>query len=385
MRRREYADMAAAAIDRLALYASRVEPVTHMLTGACLSRALGFPRRARFATLACVIAAELPDADYVYRLGGPVTYFQHHRGWTHAFWSLPLQAAFVVALMYGWRFARRRWKRRRSHDDPPPFRPVLLGCMALLAQLSHILLDWTNNYGVRPFAPWNPRWYAGELVFIVEPVLLLVLGGALLLPFIFSVTDAEIGIRRTRYSGQWIAAIALVVMVALWGWRWQQHDTAIHIAEQQEYAGGRVLRVSANPYPVNGYRWHMVVETPNNFQTGAVDTRNLVMEMDQQPTPKPATTLSTLAAKHSLLGRAYLDWSRFPVTTDMGTVGENHPEMDLQPQERAFHDVLFQDLRFGYDIWNLHGQASRALSGEAWVNDQREVERMYLGSSEQNP
>ena len=73
-----------------------------MLTGACLSRALGFPRRARYATLACVIAAELPDADFVYRIGGPVTYFQHHRGWTHAFWSLPLQAIFVVGLMYVW-------------------------------------------------------------------------------------------------------------------------------------------------------------------------------------------------------------------------------------------------------------------------------------------
>lgn len=356
-----------------------------MLTGACLSRALGFPKRARFATLACVIAAELPDADYVYRIGGPVTYFQHHRGWTHAFWSLPLQAAFVVALMYGWRYARRAWKRRRSADDSPPFRPLLLGCMALLALVSHILLDWTNNYGVRPFAPWNPHWYAGELVFIVEPVLLLLLGGALLLPLIFSVTESEIGVRRTQYRGQWLAAAALLGMAGLWLWRWQQHDLAVRIAEQQEYSGGRMLKVSANPYPINVYRWHMVVETPNNFQTGGIDTRVPVMEMDQQPTPKPSTTLSTLAAKHSLLGRAYLDWSKFPVTTDLGTVGENHPEMDLQPQEQAFHDVLFRDLRFGYDIWNLHGQASRALSAEAWVNDERQVERMYLGSSEQNP
>ena len=110
-----------------------------MLTGACLSRALGFPKHARFATLACVIAAELPDADYVYRLAGPVTYFQHHRGWTHAFWSLPLQAAFVVCLMIVWRSARRAWKRKRSRVDPPPFRPLLLGAMALLALLSHIL------------------------------------------------------------------------------------------------------------------------------------------------------------------------------------------------------------------------------------------------------
>ena len=373
------------AVQRHALYASRVEPVTHMLTGACLSRALGFPRRARFATLACVIAAELPDADFVYRIGGPVTYFQHHRGWTHALWSLPLQAAFVVGLMYGWRYLRRSWKRRRSQGDPPPFRPVLLGAMALLALLSHILLDWTNNYGVRPFAPWNPRWYSGDLVFIVEPVLLVVLSLALLLPLIFSLADSEIGIRRTRFRGQWLAAAALAGVVSLWLWRWQQHDIAINTAQQQEYAGGRALKISANPYPVNVYRWHMVVETPNNFVTGTVDTRTGVIEIDQQPTAKPPTTLSTLAAKHSLLGRVYLDWSQFPVTQEIGTVGEIHPDMDLQTQERDFRDVEFRDLRFGYDIWNLHGQTSKALTAEAWVNDGHQVARMYFGDKEQNP
>ena len=222
-------------------------------------------------------------------------------------------------------------------------------------------------------------------MFIVEPVLLVLLGAALVLPLIFSLTDSEIGIRRTRYSGQWLAAAALLTMAGVWLWRWQQRDTAIRIAEQQEYTGGRVLKISANPYPVNVYRWHMVVETPNNFQTGAVDTRNSVMEMDQQPTSKPPTTLSTLAAKHSLLGRVYLDWSKFPVTEEIGTVGDIHPEMDLQAQEQAFHDVQFRDLRFGYDIWNLHGQVSKALTAEAWVNEQRQVERMYFGSNEQNP
>jgi hypothetical protein len=42
---------------------------------------------------------------------------------------------------------------------------------ALIAALSHLLLDWTNNYGLRPFFPFNPRWYAGSFVFIAEPVL----------------------------------------------------------------------------------------------------------------------------------------------------------------------------------------------------------------------
>lgn len=360
-----------------------MEPVTHMLTGACLSRALGFPRRARHATLACVIAAELPDMDYVYRLGGPITYFQHHRGWTHALWSLPLQAALVVALMFAWRYARRAWKsRKRRSVDQAPWRPGLLGAMALLALLSHLLLDWTNNYGIRPFAPWNPRWYAGELVFIVEPVFLIVLMLALVMPLLFSLADSEMGVRRPRFRGQALAAVALAIMVGVWVWRSNLRDRAIDIARLTEFPGGTALRISASPYPVNPYRWHIVAETPNNFATGTVDTRISIMEMDQVPTPKPETTLATLAAKHSRLGRVYLDWSKFPVVEDIGTAAEVHPGMDLTPDEAKLHVVRFRDLRFGYDVWGLSGTAA-ALTGEAWVKDGHTVVRQSFGGAVQ--
>src|SRR5258708_24990923 len=39
-------------------------------------------------------------------------------------------------------------------------------------------MDWTNNYGVRPLLPWNGKWFYGDLVFIVDPYLILILGGA---------------------------------------------------------------------------------------------------------------------------------------------------------------------------------------------------------------
>lgn len=373
---------------RVACMLRVMEPVTHMLTGACLSRALGFPRRARHATLACVIAAELPDADYVYRLGGPITYFQHHRGWTHAFWSLPLQALFVVGLMYVWGYARKAWtrrggRRRRSQQEPPPMRPGLLWGMALLALLSHILLDWTNNYGVRPFAPWNPRWYAGELVFIVEPVLLLLLALALLLPLVFSLTDSEIGVKRPRYRGQGLAVAALLAIAGLWVWRYNLHATAVHIAEAQDLPGGRALKVSASAYPVNPFKWHVVVETPNNFTAGYVDTRLGVMELEQAAYNKPETTLQTLAAKHSQLGRVYLDWSKFPQVEEAGSAAEIHPELDLSPAEQRLHVVRFRDLRFLYDTLGSNGRTNAPLTGEAWVDDQRHVVRQSFDGAVQ--
>jgi inner membrane protein len=354
-----------------------------MLTGACLSRSLGFPARARYATAACVLAAELPDADYVYRLRGPLVYFQHHRGWTHALWSLPLQAALVVALFYLLHATRRGWKQRRSTEEPSPANwPALFG-MALLALGSHLLLDWTNNYGVRPFAPFQPRWYAGELVYIVEPLLLLVLSLALLLPFLFSLVHREMGIRRPRYQGRALATAALVLMVGLWIHRSFQRDNARTVVDAQEFRGGRILRESLNPYPIDPYRWHVVVETPQNFQTGTVDTRQGLFETDrQQIYAKPQVTLATLAAKQSWLGQVYLDWSKFPLVVDEGTVGEVHPELSVSAGEDALRNVVFSDLRFRYDVVGMHS-ARPQLSAEAWVDANRRVQEAFLGGSEQ--
>ena len=44
-----------------------MEPVTHLLTGACLART-GFHRRVAYATAAMTVAAEFPDIDTVWSL-----------------------------------------------------------------------------------------------------------------------------------------------------------------------------------------------------------------------------------------------------------------------------------------------------------------------------
>jgi inner membrane protein len=158
-----------------------MEPMTHMMAGACLAR-VGFNRKAAYATLAMTLAAEAPDLDTLWSIGGPVATFQHHRGITHTLIGLPLDGLIVLGMVW----VVHRWRVRRGARaavlaiqagpgaDQPIVRPLtaaplrwgLLFVFALIASLSHILLDWTNNYGVRPFFPFNPRWYAGSFVFI---------------------------------------------------------------------------------------------------------------------------------------------------------------------------------------------------------------------------
>ena len=54
--------------------------------------------------------------------------------------------------------------------------------MRIWPALRHILLDFTNNYGVRPFWPFFEKWYSWDIVFIVEPLLLILLIGGLVVP-----------------------------------------------------------------------------------------------------------------------------------------------------------------------------------------------------------
>jgi inner membrane protein len=73
---------------------------------------------------------------------------------------------------------------------------------ACLAGLSHILLDFTNNYGVRPFWPFSEKWYSWDIVFIFEPVMFTCLLLGLITPSLFSLIDKEIGARQRGPRGR---------------------------------------------------------------------------------------------------------------------------------------------------------------------------------------
>ena len=76
-----------------------MEPITHLLTGACLAR-LGFNRKTALATLTMTLAAEAPDIDLVAYVKGSVPGFVCHRGATHTLWGIPLVSALVLAVVF---------------------------------------------------------------------------------------------------------------------------------------------------------------------------------------------------------------------------------------------------------------------------------------------
>jgi inner membrane protein len=42
--------------------------------------------------------------------------------------------------------------------------------LAVFGSLLHIAMDFQNNYGVHPFWPFDDRWYYGDFLYIVEPL-----------------------------------------------------------------------------------------------------------------------------------------------------------------------------------------------------------------------
>lgn len=120
-----------------------------------------------------IVAAELPDADLAYSgewIGmGKLGYLLHHRGHTHTLLFAVVSAIVIWALLVA---ARRDWRQRSTAA------PLL--ALSFAASLSHVVLDFTNSYGVHPWWPFDNRWVYGDAVFIIEPWLWIASIGPLL-------------------------------------------------------------------------------------------------------------------------------------------------------------------------------------------------------------
>ncbi len=377
-----------------------MEPVTHFLTGACIGRA-GLNRKTAYATLAAVLAAEAADLDIFWGMAGPVDELKHHRGITHTFWAVPIVAGVVAGAVW----ALDRWRKReegrnngnapKATEDPstsfsresgqtavrttsgPHWGWLYLTCC--IAALSHILLDWTNNYGVRPLFPLNSHWYAGSFMFIVEPILYGLFFVAFVLPWLLSLADREIGARRKQFRGRSWAIFALAGMLILGCVRWAEHAHALALVANTNISSVPITRAAAEPYPVNPFRWHAIFETPGFFQTAQINTWKDTIDSDPASDVlyKPADTPAVDAAKRTPLGQVYLDWGTWAVVRDVGqepAPGMSPPQL---PPNRTWTTVEFTDLRFDYPFLGSRGESIGApargpLTGWVYIVDGRD-------------
>jgi inner membrane protein len=137
-----------------------MDNVTHTLIGVGLFRLL--PKRLRRPETfwAATVGNNIPDSDVLERLipgTDDLNYIVHHRGYTHGLaFAVPL--GILIGIVFN-RVFKKKWNS--------PAALVVGG----LSGLFHVLADGMNSYGIHPFTPFLDRWYYGDSVFIVEPLL----------------------------------------------------------------------------------------------------------------------------------------------------------------------------------------------------------------------
>jgi inner membrane protein len=282
-----------------------MDALTHSLLGLTAAKA-GLERWSPYTAAVCVLSANAPDIDVVSGFfGDRWTVLLLHRGITHSIVGTLTLGLLIPSIFWAMERAIAKWRRRRPRIR---YRGLLLA--SLIAAATHPLMDWTNNYGVRPLLPWNGRWFYGDLVFIVDPYIWLALGGAAFLLtshrwskivawsalgfgltlFVFlapaqrAIGPVNLSVVRTiwvigilsitlgrvigfeKRFGKLIPRIALVFVVCYWGALAWTHQAALRDATRlatqlSTDSGEHFIRVAAMPTVANPFRWLCVAET----------------------------------------------------------------------------------------------------------------------------
>jgi len=280
-----------------------MDNLTHTLTAVAISQT-GLNRKTRFATLTLILAANAPDIDLLAGLKDSVTYLKYHRGITHSFIGITFLALILWSVMY--------WAGKKVRPKPSlPLNSRWLLLAAFLGTTSHLLLDFTNAYGVRAFLPFSGRWYAWDVMPILDPLLLTLLILGLAVPWLLRLISEEVGARKPRWAPG--AVFCLGAIVALWGIRDFAHRRALSILDSRTYSGEAPQRFSALPVAVNPLTWTGVVETDTSFhvaRVNALDANGLPEEMGTFEKPQPSSALA--AAMKTRAGKIFLNFARFP-------------------------------------------------------------------------
>lgn len=333
-----------------------MDNLTHSLVGLTAAKA-GLEKLSPGATTLCVLAANAPDSDIVVlAFGDRWTFLHHHRGITHAIVGVVCLALVAPLIFYG---IDRLWSRYKDRPPKTKFKGLMIA--SLIASATHPLLDWTNNYGIRFFLPWSQEWSYGDLVFIVDPYIWLVLGGAIFLltakrtflKIIWAVIAATLTLlivasprsgglpyprliatfwvvtiiafivlyvkgARERW-GRKIVFVAIAFVLCYWSLLAFFHSRAVKLGSEEAARlananSETVARFAAMPRLANPFRWDCVFETNRamyRFELGLLqsDAGNAVRY--EKPGPELKEVVDYVNRQRP--AQIFLNFARFPV------------------------------------------------------------------------
>jgi len=272
-----------------------MDPLTHTLTGLMMSRA-GLDRLHTRAPLVLMLSANAPDVDGLSLIGGLLPYLQYHRGLTHSIAFVPVVAVLPVLIVCAVTRGFERWLR--------------LYLLSLAGVASHLLLDWTNTYGMRFLLPFSSEWFHLDLNSLTDAWIMAVLLIGWLMVYIVRMVNAEIGAKPG--SGRGLAIFAIMFLVAFDGGKLFLQRQGIEILNSRIYEGAVPARVAVFPSAWNPVVWRGWVETPNFFKRY---TLNVTAEFDPASGAtfyKPDAPAAIAAARATAVFQTFLVFDLYP-------------------------------------------------------------------------
>jgi inner membrane protein len=121
-----------------------MDNLTHSLVGLAAAKS-GLERLSPGATALCVLA-DSPTRHSGSTVPRSLGFLQHHRGISCTSWNGGFD--ILLPLLFCRRFHHFKDKKAAAAGK---IRSLLI--VSLVVTFTHPLLDWTNNYGIRPFLP----------------------------------------------------------------------------------------------------------------------------------------------------------------------------------------------------------------------------------------
>jgi membrane-bound metal-dependent hydrolase YbcI (DUF457 family) len=277
-----------------------VDIPTHALASYALARGV-FPRRRWPVIVGMLFAGCFADIDLLSALFGPAAYFTAHRTYTH---SLVGCLVIIVLAVFFTRYLAKK---------QPELLATLFIPIAAAVGL-HVVLDLFQPEGVELLWPFRPVRFALDWLPGVDPWILALLLGGILIPELFRLVSSEIGAKNKSPRGRNGAMVALACIVLYVSARALLHSSSLASLEPHSYHGESARRVGAYPNSLSLLTWQGVVETQSLLCLAEVPVspaRNFDPESAEclhKPEPSPALD----AAQKTHVAVQYLQAMPFP-------------------------------------------------------------------------
>lgn len=295
-----------------------MDPVTHALSGFVLGKTITKNKKILVIIL---ISTLLPDIDILLRLHSKELFLMYHRGITHG-----IGALFVFPILPALLFHKKLGFLRTYFAS-------------FLAYALHILLDFTNQYGVKILSPLDWNYYSLSLAFIVDPYVLFPLLFALLLSF------------KLKNQAKVLYVVSMIFIVIYMGTK------AYLKAEARDLLKQKIEAHQYRVYPlVNDFlRWWFVAKHSDEYITGFVDLFTKKVYFDERYKIKNEPAI--LKSKESESVKVFLSFAKHPVAEtkhegDVTVVLWRELSYGFLPNDRFTVKVWLKDSPQGYKILN---------------------------------